>query len=360
MTNKDISAAYIGSEQVDKIYLGGDLVWSGGTGPEPEPDYLTFYITSPGDIVWSEDLYISYPVTIEYSKNGGPWTEITSSSGSSAPHIAVETNDVVKFRGENQAYSGTFQSGSTQYPYVAKFGNSTCGADLGGNIMSMIDGSHFSSSSTIVSANTFTRFFEGFTGLTDASELILPATTLTTGCYGAMFGGCTNLTTAPVLPATILTDYCYQSMFQGCTSLTTAPELSATTLAESCYESMFYGCSSLTTAPELPATTLAYGCYNNMFAGCTSITTAPALPATTLTQACYTGMFEGCTSLTEAPELPATTLAEGCYGNMFRGCTSLATAPALPVITLTQGCYESMFQDCTSLTEAPELPAATL
>ena len=91
----------------------------------------------------------------------------------------------------------------------------------------------------------FNQAFNGNTGLTSAENLILPATTLTYGCYNAMFQGCTSLTTAPVLPATTLASQCYNMMFKGCTSLTTAPELPATTLANSCYTQMFQGCSSL-------------------------------------------------------------------------------------------------------------------
>ena len=196
--------------------------------------------------------------------------------------------------------------------------------------------------------------------LTDASELILPWTTLATGCYQFMFYGCTSLTTAPVLPATTLAERCYEQMFYGCTSLVNAPELPVTTLANFCYIGMFYDCTSLTTAPELPATTLAYYCYYRMFEGCTSLKTAPELPATTLDDSCYEQMFYDCTSLTTAPVLPATTLAHRCYCLMFYGCTSLTTAPELPVTTLATYCYHRMFEGCTSLTTAPELPATTL
>ena len=52
-----------------------------------------------------------------------------------------------------------------------------------------------------------------------AENLILPATTLASGCYNNMFRDCTSLTTAPELPATKLADRCYQYMFSGCRSL---------------------------------------------------------------------------------------------------------------------------------------------
>ena len=204
--------------------------------------------------------------------------------------------------------------------------------------------------------------FKDNTNLTDASELILPWTTLEDDYwYMGMFEGCTSLKTAPKLPATTLSTFCYGYMFSGCTSLTTAPELPATTLTNYCYNHMFYGCTSLTTAPVLPATTLAESCYSYMFRGCTSLTTAPELPATTLADYCYVGMFEDCTSLTTAPELPATILAKSCYDSIFYRCTSLVNAPSiLPAATLSDYCCDHMFYGCTSLTTAPELPATTL
>ena len=88
-------------------------------------------------------------------------------------------------------------------------------------------------------------------GLVDASNLILPATTLKELCYGniaqnnGMFYNCTSLLYPPALPATTLVKDCYFGMFQGCTSLTTAPVLPATTLVTGCYGYMFWGCSSL-------------------------------------------------------------------------------------------------------------------
>ena len=221
---------------------------------------------------------------------------------------------------------------------------------IGGDMSSIVD----------MAKNCCKSIFYKNTLITDASELILPWTTLADSCYESMFYGCTSLTTAPKLPATTLAHSCYWSMFEGCTNLTTAPELPATTLVDWCYSSMFQGCTSLTTAPKLPATTLAESCYNGMFDGCTNLTTAPVLPATTLAEKCYSNMFQGCTNLTTAPVLPATTAESDCYFSMFDGCTNLTTAPVLPATTAKNGCYSYMFNGCISLTTAPELPATTL
>lgn len=84
------------------------------------------------------------------------------------------------------------------------------------------------------------------------------------------------------------------------------------------------------------------------------------MPSVLLSGYSCSDMFQDCTLLTKAPELPATSLTKSCYSNMFRGCTSLTTAPVLPATALAESCYENMFYGCTSLTAAPELPVATL
>ena len=367
---------------------------------------LAFEVISDGTIVWKcTDASVSR--TIYYKKNGGDWTEITSTTEGAS--IDVVEGDVVEFYGTNDGYADLSDN-----DFFNSFADGTAEVYIYGNILSLIDyrltipteyclsflfsDDLFGDSSiffshptkqlrlpaTTLASSCYSNMFNGCTSLTAAPEL--PAMTLANLSYGSMFVSCTSLTTAPELPATRLAEFCYENMFSNCsglieapelpattlalscyqmmfyncTSLTTAPELPATTLASSCYESMFYGCSSLIAVPELPATTLASNCYRSMFGGCSSLTTAPELPATTLVGGCYANMFYGCTGLTAAPELPATTLALGCYGSMFNGCTILSVAPELPATTLANKCYYRMFFGCTNLTTAPELPATTL
>ncbi|MCR5731363.1 MAG: hypothetical protein K6G51_00255 [Sphaerochaetaceae bacterium] len=129
------------------------------------------------------------------------------------------------------------------------FLNITCDAEhyVYGNIMSTIDSTNFATKTDLTFDNAFNYLFCGDTMLInhDSKDLVLPATTLTSYCYEAMFAYCTSLTKAPELPATELTAYCYESMFSGCTSLTKSPVLPAEVLVESCYSSMFLGCTSL-------------------------------------------------------------------------------------------------------------------
>ena len=290
---------------------------------------LTIEATSDGTIK------VNYPKPgMKYSLNGGAKTAMSGTT-----EINVTAGDKVRFYGDGTnitSYDGTTISGGTAECKVY------------GNIMSLVDEGNFTTATTLA-GYAFTGLFYENTKLTDASGLLLPATTLAEGCYRYMFFRCTGLTAAPELPATTLAEECYYAMFVGCTGLTAAPELPATTLAETCYYGMFSGCTSLTAAPELPATTLADDCYSWMFSGCTSLTAAPELPVTTLAKECYSAMFLGCTALTAAPALPATTLANVCYGMMFMGCTGLTVAPELPATKLVEGCYGYMFSGCTNL-----------
>ena len=199
---------------------------------------LTFEIQSNGNIIWKANSASTTARTIEYSKdNGETWTEITSASGDSAPSISVVSGDTVQFRGNNSSYSTLY--------YYNCFSGSTCSFSLKGNIMSLVNSTDFVNLKTLSGSYTFGYLFRYCTGLTDASNLVLPATTLTQSCYFYMFERCTSLTTAPELPATTLASNCYNQMFQNCTSLTTAPELPATTLANYCYQQMFQNCTSL-------------------------------------------------------------------------------------------------------------------
>ena len=270
-----------------------------------------FYWENGSDKVFGAYNYLDVGMTVFDYEN--EYEVLSSQYETNGSFIPVVSGDIIQFKGDNPTYG---------YDDMYHF-ESSCGFNIEGNIMSLINSTGFTTATTLLSSDTFNGLFYGCSNLTDVSKLILPATTLA--------------------------EYCYSSMFYNCTSLTSAPELPATTLANNCYYHMFYGCTSLTTAPELPATTLANGCYGYMFNGCTSLTSAPELPATTLANYCYQYMFWGCTSLTNAPELPATTLATSCYYYMFQDCTSLTSAPILPATTLANYCYNSMFYGCTNL-----------
>ena len=297
---------------------------------------LTLEAITDGTIV------VKFPKAgMQYTLNGGAKTVINENTT-----INVSVGDKVQFYGNGTSI--------TSYSYTAiNHPSSTAKVKAYGNIMSLVDEDNFPTAKTLTSDNAFNHLFntsltDDNTSLTDASGLLLPATTLTQNCYQHLFNRCTALTAAPELPATTMAKECYSYMFFNCTALTVAPELPSTELAEGCYYGMFGNCDHLVAAPELPATTMVSQCYGTMFAGCFGLTTATELPATELAYQCYFMMFNS-TALTVAPELPATTLAVQCYYGMFQGCENLTVAPTLPAPTLPDYCYTHMFAGCSSL-----------
>ena len=264
-----------GLSEKDAVTLtyGGRLKVKGVTATtdyDPLATPLTVEALTAGTIVVNITDEDDYPVTLQsgmkYSKDGGTTKRLITQS----EDIPVAKGDKVQFYGNGistQVYGN--------YPEVSILGSGDgFQTKVYGNIMSLLDETGFATKTDLPNAenakNVFYELFAGNTTLIDASELLLPAETLTTGCYEYMFADCTNLTTAPKLPAETLATQCYEYMFLRCTSLTTAPKLPATTLATKCYTGMFYNCTSLTNAYVKAAYTVENnGCYN-MFKGCTA------------------------------------------------------------------------------------------
>lgn len=93
-------------------------------------------------------------------------------------------------------------------------------------------------------------------------------------------------------------DRCFFEMFKNCTALTNLPALTATTLSTGCYDAMFENCKSIINGLSiLPATELQTNCYYKMFKDCSNLHAAPVLPATKLVDSCYAYMFENCSAL---------------------------------------------------------------
>ena len=228
--------------------------------PDPLATPLTIEAVTDGTIVVNIDGTLT--TGMKYSVNGDTPTLITTTTD-----ITVAKDDNVQFYGngtQTQCYGGD--------PEVKILGSGDgFKTKVYGNIMSLLDEEGFATKTDLSNASSvFSGLFRGNATLIDASELLLPAETLTTGCYFAMFKDCTSLTKAPKLPATTLTDACYYNMFKGCTSLTSAPKLPATTLATSCYQEMFVDCTSLTSAYVKAAFTGENYMCSDMFDGCTA------------------------------------------------------------------------------------------
>ena len=296
----EVSDIRLGSNTINGLYYGSTLLWP--LGPRDySKEYLTIEAVSDATVLFYKNSD-NISRTIQYSKNKRTWEtisfvhplgDITESSS-----VSLLAGEKLYLKGNNSSYADDTDGSYCRINIHEGFGN------IYGNIMSLIYSDNFYGKTVLDTPASFRQLFYTTynNNIIDASNLILPATTLSKSCYYHMFNGCTSLTSAPELPATTLASHCYGYMFANCEQLTVAPELPATTLASCCYVGMFSGCISLTTAPELPAKTLpqgsdSEGCYAHMFNGCISLTTAPELPATVLTGFAYWGMFSNCESL---------------------------------------------------------------
>ena len=163
-----------------------------------------------------------------------------------------------------------------------------------------------------------------------------PTASLKSACGFSMFEGCTGLTDASqlVLPALTVPAHAYRRMFYGCTSLVSAPEFPATTLGTSCYREIFRGCTSLVNAPStLPAKTVVWDAYHSMFQGCTSLVKSPKILSDGVGNTSnYTAMFSGCTSLNEIT-CTSTATASGSFSNWVAGVSATGIFYKNPNVT---------------------------
>ena len=226
-----------------------------GTNIVDDSDYLTFTALEDGTFTLTipASVNTSYLTSVAYSLDDGV-TWVTTNNTSSQITITTPTvaaGSTVKWKGIGTAYS----TGTSSYSSFSATGSFS----VSGNIMSLLFGDSYRGKKEIYENYAFLLLFRSSNNLTDAGNLLLPATTLTSHCYNGMFNRCTNMTTAPKLPATTLASYCYQNMFIYCSNLTTAPELPATTLATNCYNSMFYNCTKLNSVTCLATDISALG-----------------------------------------------------------------------------------------------------
>lgn len=144
------------------------------------------------------------PLTIKAKENGttvtftdrssGKVTWITSDGRSGIINLMNNTVSLAAGQrvwfigdGTNNAFGSGTESASSRIAL-----NKDC--EVYGNIMSLL-GPDFATATTLPGNNTFAYLFSGQTHLKNSAEegLILPATTLTEGCYKGLFKGCTGL-----------------------------------------------------------------------------------------------------------------------------------------------------------------------
>lgn len=193
--------------------------------------YVTMTFSTSGNIKWYAQNN-SYSKTIQYSINGGEWTTIYSTTNNS--WIGVSAGDVVRFRGDNAQYA-------PQDGRCSCFSGTTGTFTLSGNIMSLVDSTNFATLSSFTAENVFMNFFNNCTGLTDASDLMLPATALTNYCYQGLLAQCTSLTKGPLLAVETLVTKCYAYFYYHTYNLQEIRCLAVNTSASNCLQEWVNG-----------------------------------------------------------------------------------------------------------------------
>lgn len=170
-------------------------------------EWIPFFIhnleNSDNVVTLTDQSSESVQVELEYSTDNVNW-QVWGTTSESGINITIPANGTVYFRAEADTYK------DCEWTSTGKF-------SVGGDITSLLakEGNVLE----FTEDDVFKYMFYENANLIDASALVLPTTTLSSGCYGYMFEYCTSLTTAPALPATTLAYECYYYMFEGCTNL---------------------------------------------------------------------------------------------------------------------------------------------
>ena len=189
-----IDTLYLGDTEVEKAYVGSELVYTKEQ-PTPEPENCLKLVSESSNTMTLNQVGTPQTVNLEYSLNGSTWTAWDYANG------GVTWTGTLYLRGHDNTM---FARNISHYNNFAF----TSSVAVYGNIMYLLE--------------------------YDETLTAIPATY----CFYNLFNGCTSLTTAPALPATTLASCCYESMFYGCTSLTLLPKVSATNIsAASCLSS---------------------------------------------------------------------------------------------------------------------------
>ena len=188
---------------------------------------LTLVAQADGKITVTFNNGIILANDIHYTVNGGAEQTIVKDT-KGAYDIELKKGDVVQLYSLNPSLGGSTvagaRGGTRAVDDGAKYINirPSMKTEIFGNVMSLLKGKdNLESATTIEANNAFYGLFAGAEKLVNNTErlLVLPATTLTEGCYDNMFSGCKGIEKAPELPAPKLEKNCYQEMFYDCAKL---------------------------------------------------------------------------------------------------------------------------------------------
>ena len=200
-----ISDIKLGTNQVDKVYLGSELVW-GGVAPLTVKA-LKFTSTGAQTLGINQGTIGTVSPNFEYSTDGQTWTnwDITT-------NLPFGNGVDLYIRGSNTVLAKT----SSNYTNFVLYTNSP--VHCYGNVMHLYD---------------YTQDLTAFP--VDSSSRGLKY----------LFANCAALVRPPSLPAITPINNAYYYMFQNCTSLEFLPEVNFNTVGNQAMSCMFYGCSHI-------------------------------------------------------------------------------------------------------------------
>ena len=188
---------------------------------------LTILPQDDGKITVTFNNGITLAGDIHYTINDGQEQTIAKNTAG-AYDIQAKKGDVVQLYSLNSALGGGSNSAARALTRAvdegAKYINirPSMKTEIFGNVMSLVKGKdNLEGADAIKANNAFYGLFAAADKLVNNDErlLVLPATTLTEGCYQDMFNGCKGIEKAPELPAPKLEKDCYSEMFFGCENL---------------------------------------------------------------------------------------------------------------------------------------------
>ena len=224
-------AGYVGTDPVEKIYLGTELVWSA----EPPIDYTQQYLTheyvsgngishSEAGLVTYTKVYMLEDENLRQELWGNPNRYVPDGlTTSEAQALSPTTNRRTMLNGNSPDGCLTFWSCDENNVSMVQSGWSY---KVYGNILSLYYGDNFSGQTEFPAGasslrNLFANLYGNFPNdsrnmfCIDASNLILTPRHLTAGCYEGLFYGQTSVSAVTCLATDISATDCTKNWLAG-------------------------------------------------------------------------------------------------------------------------------------------------
>lgn len=248
--DKKITNINISNKNVQKIVdeLTGKIIFEKTKPSTSQYFYIEDLSGADNTIILRKSDSRAPTVTLEYSKDKTNWYVWGQTTNDDNLTLSLQANSKIYFRGTNTVFSN-----GNYYNYFRCTGKFGVGGDIttllepSGNVLDLSGRDYVFYGLFLITSNQ--RY------LVSASDLLLPSTTLSKGCYSSMFMYNDLLSTSPVLPARILTEYCYEMMYYKCYSLSVITSYADDISAYRCTYKWLYDVASSGTFRNLGSAT---------------------------------------------------------------------------------------------------------